>query len=711
MEKDTLSKIKDYLLDLGYTQLQIRSDIKTTQGELVDFIVYFKDKPWIVVEVKKNFDFNEQNYNELRFNPYIRKLQLNAKHFSSPYYLLTNGNSFLWFQTDSSGRPEALKSPVCAPPSSEKELPPNKEFITKLFRHLKDILSFGKISADNNLDAAILILYRLLNKKNISSHDNIRQIEDIFYHNDLSLLLNLPQEFIFRLDKDILRESLELLYYISFEEISPKEIISALDTVFLKTKKHEFPIKRWLADFMVQLSNLKTDSIVLDLNSGMGEILAAISLIENDVNSSFQTYGICQTLENYVWAKIQQLILGNSISNIYTGKFIDVKNEYYKQSRPTNIIAAVPFGTVYNNELIYRSAFGLNKIEDIYLENAIECLQPQGRIVALVPDSFLFSEGRRKQFRNYILNTMQLKAIISLPIGAFLPYSSVKSDIIVLDKKTNSNPKNCFIAQVKDQNIKDSFDSRENLEMDKILNGFNLYDNDNEMQNNVPYYWIISRAIINPANLTVANYIPLEIFGEEALIYPMVTLKEVANIVKRGKNIRLDEQGNVSVIGPAAIRPLEVNINNLGKTSINKTDYDLINVEVGDIIMNNIGNYLGASVVVDNDIKGLPISQHIILIKPNTSIILSEYLALILNSDFVKPQISQKATGAVMPAISISNLFDVKIPLPNIEIQTKISERINKRLEEIKILREKLKKSEEELSNLIAKVFVEGGEE
>jgi type I restriction enzyme M protein len=71
---------------------------------------------------------------------------------------------------------------------------------------------------------------------------------------------------------------------------------------------------------------------------------------------------------------------------------------------------------------------------------AINGLSENGRMALVVPEGFLFRKDLAKT-REYLMEKCNLRSVISLPQGIFLPYTGVKTDIIYCDKVNNKNRK------------------------------------------------------------------------------------------------------------------------------------------------------------------------------------------------------------------------------------------------------------------------------
>src|SRR5689334_20849962 len=107
------NKVRHYLESLGYPSSAIVTEARLPFDERADLVVIVNGSPLIVVEIKTDVPLpSPVKVDELQFHPYVRELQAFAYHLNSPYYLLTNGSSFLWFTTGGTGRPRIIENPV-----------------------------------------------------------------------------------------------------------------------------------------------------------------------------------------------------------------------------------------------------------------------------------------------------------------------------------------------------------------------------------------------------------------------------------------------------------------------------------------------------------------------------------------------------------------------------------------------------------------------
>ena len=75
------------------------------------------------------------------------------------------------------------------------------------------------------------------------------------------------------------------------------------------------------------------------------------------------------------------------------------------------------------------------KTEILFLGHAIQLLKEGGRCGIIVPEGLLFgNSSAHKDIRRYLLEKCDLQAVISMPSGAFMPYSGVKTSVLIFQK-------------------------------------------------------------------------------------------------------------------------------------------------------------------------------------------------------------------------------------------------------------------------------------
>lgn len=93
-------------------------------------------------------------------------------------------------------------------------------------------------------------------------------------------------------------------------------------------------------------------------------------------------------------------------------------------------------------------------------------------------------------------------------------------------------------------------------------------------------------------------------------------------------------------------------------------------VQKGDIVISSKGNFRAG--VIAHGFKKIIAASSVYIIRPKSSEVIPEYLAIFLNSQKGQRQINEKVTGAVINTILRKNVEDIMITLPDIETQKKI---------------------------------------
>jgi hypothetical protein len=718
IEENIQQKVQNYLLELGYALAALKFEVSLELGQHVDLIVFDEEQPFIVIEFRLKDKFiSIDDPTQFRFHPHVRQLQSIAISLRAPYFVITDGETFNWFKTDESGRPYLLKEPIRSErnPTIALTSQTNRNDIYSVFVNLKDLL-YRKSIIDRSDEAATLILAKLLSER---GNQQLREIllSDTESNEQVIPINTLNIKTKTLLNHRVVKDAFWILDRITLTKTTPIDVLNAIDEVFFHAYKgREFRVNRWLADFLVHLGQLDKSSILLDIFSSFGDILAAAWLQSEHPSS---VWGMSSTSEGAIWAKIQQLVIGEDAHTIFEGNSLSYNsilkdtslfsnhNNSIPVPTPSHIISAPSFGQrIYDIDSSFQLwQHGSVQAEDLFIELAINWVKPDGRIVILVSEGLLFGSNRRYT-RRLIKNKTRIVGIISLPSGALLPYSNIKSSILILDKKDVLDSSHIFMSEIEEFDSSSSFDCKNISAINTVLNDFKCWTTQKQVPTN-ENSWLIPNEEIQTDNFTVNYYKPnkeIEMI-ETSPHYNIVQLKQIVKLIKRGKAIKLNSDGVIRVIGPAAIRPMNLEVSRLDLTSEDKLHPKVFTVEIGDVVINSISTHLGSAAAVNMDVAGAFISQHAILIRPDSSIVLPEYLAIALNSNYVKPQILQRATGSIMPSLSSTRLEDIKIPLPPLDIQKQIIEKVEQARNTLSRAEEVFRKAEANFTNSFQKLF------
>lgn len=179
-----------------------------------------------------------------------------------------------------------------------------------------------------------------------------------------------------------------------------------------------------------------------------------------------------------------------------------------------------------------------------------------------------------------------------------------------------------------------------------------------------------------------------------------IEIKKLKDIVSislgysfRGK-IENDERGNISVVNAKDIKDNFIISNKIELIKINHPEYQDRLIREGDILLSNRGYFKASVFDLDKNTIG---ASSIYILKLKSDIILSEYLAIWINSRYGQNKINKNTTGSMIKTILRSDLENLKIDIPKLKEQEKIIELYKNKIE--------LKKKLEEKEKIIENIF------
>ena len=377
-----------------------------------------------------------------------------------------------------------------------------------------------------------------------------------------------------------------------------------------------------------------------------------------------------------------------------------------------------------------------NKAEVLFTDYIAEHLNPNGRAGIVVPNGIVAtSQTAYKQLRKMLVQD-SLIAVISLPAGVFQPYSGVKTSVLILDKKLAKKSQHILFLKIENdgfdlgaqrreidkndlplaleilqqykeallngvsveeieaiiKNPKDSKDSN-NPNNPKNPKDSNNYSKSNNASNTTPLGSNLNNPtdIINIKSLrdSLATLVEKEtVLGNKDVVlsgeryvesttqstdYPMVKIGDVVEI-----NSQAIDPIKIFKAEPFVYIDIEAVENGTGKVSFNK----LINpneapsrarrvVKNGDVLVSTVRPNLKAFAYLENVPKNCLASTGFAVLSENENV-LGQYLYYAVNQDSIVEQMVAMSGKGQYPSITASDLAEISIPLPPLEIQQQI---------------------------------------
>jgi type I restriction-modification system DNA methylase subunit/restriction endonuclease S subunit len=181
--------------------------------------------------------------------------------------------------------------------------------------------------------------------------------------------------------------------------------------------------------------------------------------------------------------------------------------------------------------------------------------------------------------------------------------------------------------------------------------------------------------------------------------------KEKNQFIQRGKSPEYDENSEKIILNQKCNRGDSIEFEFAKKVSeewLTKQNKDLF-TKNGDILVNSTGEgTVGRAVYVTDDYSGHLYDSHMLLLRLDRSVIEPRFVQLFLNSNegqkLLLDTLGAQATKQV--ELGVGNLESIKIPLPPLETQRQIVEKLDKQmqaLEGVRLLKEEAQKRIEEI--------------
>lgn len=113
-----------------------------------------------------------------------------------------------------------------------------------------------------------------------------------------------------------------------------------------------------------------------------------------------------------------------------------LSKSYTEESEYDVVVANPPFtGSIDKGDINEALTLGTTKTELLFVENIYRLLKTGGTACVIVPQGVLFGSGNAfKALRQMLVDSCDLKAVITLPSGVFKPYAGVSTAILLFTK-------------------------------------------------------------------------------------------------------------------------------------------------------------------------------------------------------------------------------------------------------------------------------------
>ena len=447
---------------------------------------------------------------------------------------------------------------------------------------------------------------------------------------------------------------------------------------------------------------------ILEHNNSGNDVLDICSFTGN-----FLTY-YAKKQPSYYYSGIEISTRSNLVAQLRLN-ILNVKNElfnnnvfdYNTNKKYDKIFCNYPLGVKLDDHAVNYLNNINNRINYIYTNKTssswafinivINSLKDTGKAIVVMNNAGLYSlKNSDVEFRKLLVSGGYIESVISLPEKLFAN-TSIPVTLLVL---SNNNDKIKFInAEKMIQNNK-LINSAKLLNIDEILNEYvNITDSS--------YTKIIdNKELVNESfNLHVQNYMGIE---NLEIKFPRI-LNELCFDVYRGYQISANDINLNSEPQEGLLEHKIVNIvniidgiieNNLTKIYLEDGKLNKYLLKNKDLLVTLKGAITRFSVVELKENERLIPSGNFTVLRLDTSIVNPYYLKMFFESSKGNAIINSIKSGGALPSINISQLKDIKVPVPPIEEQNKIVNRYLAKTDEIQMIKSKLKNLEDSLTEI-----------
>ena len=366
-------------------------------------------------------------------------------------------------------------------------------------------------------------------------------------------------------------------------------------------------------------------------------------------------------------ARMNMILKGDGHATIFRANSLDIatyQKSPYRGMTFDVIMSNPPYGgqqAVTDVPVKHRT----NKPEALFLQVMMGRLAPGGMAGILVPEGTLFRGGMEKRIREWLLKDFDLQAVISLFQGVF-EYTAVKANVLIFRRP--SSPKDLFsvgqaatqkVWMVQAETVEDLKWAAEHWDEKPEVEGKALF---------------VSRERIeeNDFNLSLTKYLG---FRTTRSRYPVVQFSQFLIEDKEYIIISDDERYKrvtVKLHGGGIVLRDEVYGRDL------KTKKQHI-AKAEQVLVAEIDAKVGGFGVMPKELEGAIVSSHYFLYDMDQSKVLPKFLDYCLRLGPYEEQIQYFVKGSTnYAAIRPYEFLELTIPLPPLEVQKELVERLDK---------------------------------
>jgi type I restriction enzyme M protein len=427
---------------------------------------------------------------------------------------------------------------------------------------------FSQLDPDTMLDLVSKKAFPFIKNLNDPSQPYTRSMKDAIFIINNSALLDEAVKSIDEIYEDIKVQQNAGQQFQDTQGDLYEYLISELSTA---GKNGQFRTPRHLIQFMCEIIDPDWTDKICDPACGTGGFLVGayqhiltkysspeeITEDENGLNR-FKKYGGDTISRQEVWDTLNQktfygfdvdqtmvriglmnlMLHGIKIPQIENTDTLSKKyDQIYQDGEYSIVMANPPFtGRIDKGGMSDKLKIDGTQSELLFLVRISKMLRPGGKAAVIIPEGVLFGGSKnQKQTREILLKDNQLEAVISLPSGAFKPYTGVKTAILIFTKAEEDSSKwhteKVWFYQLKNDGYSLD-DNRRKLAENPLPIALNAYKNratNTPIERTNHFYVPISEIQDNGLDLSYNRYKKID-YQEQTYEPPQKILEDLLNL-------------------------------------------------------------------------------------------------------------------------------------------------------------------------------------
>lgn len=417
---------------------------------------------------------------------------------------------------------------------------------------------------------------------------------------------------------------------------------------------------RHIVDAMVQIVRPRPGESVYDPAAGTGGFLirAANEELSGDSEQTPVVLGRELNASARRLCVINLIIHGLDPSGIEAGDSLTESNQVIDAYDV--VLTNPPFGQkVTAPEVLSTFPVPARGAEALFIQHVVNALKPGGRAAIVCPEGLLANVGKMRELREWVMRLADVRMVLSLPGGVFLPYTGVRTGVLVLTKGEPTKKIWFFGAQSDGYSLDVKRAATGDSDLPACVAGFSSRLKTNRSL-------VVSRTDLanNGDRFVASRYLHGQ--KRRTAAYPLSRLTSIADLRR-------------ATVDPAAWGSDEVFY--IALEHIVSGTGELVNVEcvpaatlksqknrfyANDVLYGKLRPYLAKAALAPRD--GV-CSTELLVLSIDEEKADPSYVAHVLRSRVFTEEASMLMVGANHPRLHPKDLLGIEIPLPSLEQQ------------------------------------------